>query len=120
MSLKTGGANLYADDTAITVTATCQNELENKLSAALGEVTTWMMKNKLTVNTKKTQAMCFGTKCITNQLDNTVVRYEGTTIDVVDSYKYLGVVLDPNLTFSKHVEYLEGKIIGRLRMMSKL
>ncbi len=54
--------HLYADDTAISVRASNCQELEYMLNNSLKEASVWMQKNKLTLNTKKTMAMCFGTK----------------------------------------------------------
>ena len=35
-----------------------------------------------------------------------VVTLEGSEIEVVDSYKYLGILIDDSLTFQPHVQYL--------------
>ncbi len=64
--------------------------------------------------------MCFGTNHTISQIYDLEIRANNITIEVVDKYKYLGVDLDPCLTFSKHVDYLKGTITGRIRMLSKL
>ena len=59
--------HLYADNTAITVKATTVEELEYRLSHALGQAQRWMHIDKLTLNLSKTKAMCFGTSHTLNQ-----------------------------------------------------
>ena len=72
------------------------------------------------MNTSKTKAMCLGTPYTTSQIIDPVISYDNVNIDLVDSYKYLGIVLDPNLKFDKHVDYMKRKLVGRLHMLSKL
>ena len=38
----------------------------------------------------------------------------------MDTYKYLGMMLDPTLKFDKHVDYMKRKLVGRLRMLSNV
>ncbi len=115
-----GSTQLYADDTAISIAGYSQEDLETKLSIALRDSITWMRRNKLTLNTDKTKAMCFGTPHTIRQVTDPTIVYGDIEIELVDDYKYLGVVLDPTLKFYRHVDYLKRKIVGRLRMLSKL
>ena len=41
-------------------------------------------------------------------------------IDRVTSFKYLGITLDPNLTFRNHVEYICKKTIGKIKLLSRV
>ena len=77
--------HLYADDTVITVTANHLDNLEHHIFDALN----WTTKSHL---------------ILTN--DNVRVNVNGTNIKIVKEFKYLGVILDPKLTFSKHAEYI--------------
>jgi hypothetical protein len=38
------------------------------------------------------------------------VRFENVKIDFVDNVKYLGLILDKDLTFSLHIKGLKGRI----------
>ena len=100
--------HLYADDTAITVTAGTPAELEYKLSHALTLAQRWMQKNRLTLNLKKTKAMCFGTNHTLNQVKDLLIKHEHDVVELVDNMKYLGVILDSMLTFKDHVTYIRG------------
>ena len=79
-----------------------------------------MNKNVLTLNLKKTNAMVFGTKHTISQLDDLAITCEGVDIEVRKKTKYLGVVLDSELKFTDHVNYLKQKLIGRTKMLGKL
>ena len=51
--------------------------------------------------------------------ENLNVHINDVAIELVDEFKYLGVYLDMRLTFSKHVEYITKKCMGKLRMLGK-
>ena len=63
--------------------------------------------------------MCFGTQHTTSQTKDSNITYEGVNIEVVEEYKYLGVILDPLLKFDKLADHLKREAVGRLCMMSK-
>ena len=105
--LSTFKANLYADDTAITVTADTPGEMTNKLVSILAAVSPWFKFNRLSLNCDKTHFMLFGTKPKLAKYDLTAVSHEGTEITRVDTIKYLGMKLDPTLSFNHHVEYIK-------------
>ncbi len=112
--------HLYADDTAITIRATNNEELHTRLQQKLNATARWMKRNLLTVNTTKTKLMFFGTNHTLSNIDppNIVSNKEG--IEIVDTYKYLGVMLDSKLTFTHHVTYLRKKSISRVKMLGKV
>ncbi len=71
----------------------------------------WCWSNKLPVNIEKTCYTIFKTACtkIPNFLDN--VNIGNVTIPIVPSTKYLGVILDANLNWEEHIEYLNKLLI---------
>ena len=85
---------MYADDTAISVGGDSQSHLEQQLNNKLGQVAHWINNNGLTLNIKKTKAMMFGTTYTLGQLNDVTIEYHGQRIEVVDQYKYFGVILD--------------------------
>ena len=46
--------------------------------------------------------------------------YEGNSIEIVDQYKYLGVVLDEKLSFDKHVNHLFDKSYPKLKLLNNI
>ena len=71
---------------------------------------------KLTINADKTVFMTFKNKNKKMQPIN--VEMEGRKIREVDDVKYLGLTIDKNLTFAKHIESIKNKIcplVGAIR-----
>ena len=112
--------HLYADDTAITVKDYTTVDLENKLNTCLKEVSEWMVDNQLTINSEKTKVMYFGTRQVTQKVGTIDIKHNNIQLESVDQMKYFGIILDHNLTFDKHVQYIKKKCGGRLRMLGKL
>ena len=79
-----------------------------------------MNENVLTLNLKKMNAVVFGTRHTISQLKDLEISCESVNVEVVDKTKYLGVMLDSELKFSEHVNYLKQKLIGRTKMLGKL
>ena len=48
------------------------------------------------------------------------LKYNATIIERVENYKYLGIKLDYNLTFSEHAMCIRSKVIPRLKMLNKV
>ncbi len=111
---------LYADDTAIVCTGTSQDEVMCKLGSELTLASTWLKDNKLSLNLLKTKVMFFGTNHKLNMITSNEMQFEDKPLEIVDNYKYLGVMLDSKLCFDKHVNYLHGKIYPKLKMLSRI
>ncbi len=98
---------LYADDTAIFVRNKSVNEINKILNDELAKVSKWLYKNKLTLNVKKTKSMLFGSKVRLGRNEDPInVSVNNSSIDHVNSFKYLGVYLDPSLTWVGHINHV--------------
>lgn len=64
----------------------------------------WLCRNVLTINTLKTCYMTFGSAKVLPDLN---IKFDGTAISRVRQYKYLGIVLDEELSFNKHVDHVQ-------------
>ena len=67
----------------------------------------------------KTTVMCFGITHTLSQVPELHTKSGGTTVNEVDTTKYLGVMLDGKLTFKEHVKYVKRKATSRLKMLGK-
>ncbi len=112
--------NLYADDTAITVCGHSSVEIEWKLNQTLKLVAAWFSYNKLSLNLNKTNFMLFGTHQTCKKYNNVMIRFGETNIKRVEELKYLGMMLDPQLTFSAHVNYIRKKTLGKIKLLGRL
>ena len=102
-SLKNCKYQLYADDTIIYISGDMELTT-GKLCADLNTFKNWCDKNKLTLNIKKNKYVTFGLKSQTRKITNHTVKIGNMRIERVHLYKYLGITLDMNLTYKKHME----------------
>ena len=64
--------------------------------------------------------MIFRSRNTLAKVETPVIKMDDEQVEFVKSFKYLGIMLDDNLTFSEHVTYLKKKTICKLKMLSKL
>ena len=112
--------HLYADDTVIY----CYNEniamAEKEMQKILNKFSKWCSINALTINTNKTKTMVFGSR---NKIKNSYkpeLYINNEMLQIVPTYKYLGVNLDQTLSFKYHLENLINNISFKLYMFSKV
>ena len=96
---------MYADDTSISIAASSLSELELALNAELANLHEWLNVNKLSLNIAKTEFMLIGSRQrLATTIDHSLtVQIKGHEIDGVPHTKSLGVYIDRNLSWSKHV-----------------
>ncbi|KAK0142318.1 putative RNA-directed DNA polymerase from transposon X-element [Merluccius polli] len=98
---------MYADDTVLYIHTKNKQLAAEKLTAAMVHVSDWLRNSCLHLNTNKTVCMFFSR----NSTDpDTDILIKGNSIQVVSQFKYLGITLDSNLTFQKHVKNVANKI----------
>ena len=111
---------LYADDTVIYISGTNTIDVVNKLQDDLNNYNIWCKGNKLTVNTKKSDFVIYGTKSKVSKIHYLELKLNGENLSRVPFYKYLGVFLDTNLNFNKHVDVSKKLISHKLYLLSKI
>ena len=93
----TPGRNIFfADDGIFYVTDTDFPSCVSSVKLLIENISKWMLNNKLTVNTAKTKLMYLSPRPI-DDLPN--IHFNGQILEWVDSFKYLGIILDKNLNF---------------------
>ena len=98
---------LYADDTVVSNKCNIETVGKNH-DAALAAVANWFHKNKLTINTTKTKHMMFVKGRNLKQHKTTINRAE---IDQTSSFRYLGLIIDDQLKFKDHINYVKEKLL---------
>ena len=101
---------LFADDSNIFVSDINPRSLKNQMISVLKNMDVWFRANKLTINISKTKYSIFvkQNQEIPNILNSIVVN--GTKISRVPDSKYLGLVLDDKLSWTKHIDELNEKL----------
>ena len=107
-----GGAELvmYADDTTVYASGASVEECTTKIIGALNNINEWMENNSLALNTQKSTYMVFKRKQNRIVSVEDSVRVNGTSLERVECMKFLGVTLDENLLWNKHVNIINNKI----------
>ena len=89
---------LFADDT--TILTTCKNNsIDKNFNQDLNSIENWCTNNRLTFNIDKTQVSKFG-----NSSKESEIVLGDQKLNVVNSFNYLGVVVDNKLCFKQHID----------------
>ena len=83
------------------------------LTDDLTRLTTWLGLNGLTMNVHKTQFMSLSRKCQEKEANGLRVLVEKEALEKCDDAKYLGVIVDRQLNWSKHVDRVKRKCLSR-------
>lgn len=105
---------MFADDALIYIVGRDVSALTQQLQEDLDSISIWFKANKLKTNVQKTKAMIFKTQC------NIDLSIDNENIEQVDQIKYLGVIIDQNLKFDKHVDYIVKKISKKVQFFRRI
>ena len=64
--------------------------------------------------------MLFGTPAQTKAYSHIKVQHREHQLEQCSTFKYLGIVLDSNLNFNAHAEYMKSKTIGKIRLLGRV
>ena len=104
--LENAKPDLYADDTTLYKSGNDIFELQNIMNKELNNILCWSNENKLLLNAEKTKCMLLTTlphPYFSLTLNN-------VEIEKVKEYKFLGIWLQDNLKFNKHISELTSTI----------
>ena len=109
--------SLYADDTAIFNNDYTLSKIQINLQSDYDFVVRWLEINCMYIHPDKTKVIAFGPK---RKLRNNdlYVKYNYVGLEQVNCIKYLGVTIDSQLLWSKHIESICSKVsrsIGCIR-----
>ena len=111
--------HLYADDTVIYASNASISRIQSTLQSNFNAIQLWFHSNHLLLNKKKSYSMLFPTRSATlNQDNNLLLKFlDDTPLVKVDELKYLGLVLDSQLSFRRHIHSVVNKINCNLRIL---
>ena len=106
----------YADDTTIIACDKTLNEVQLKLQSSVDNALVWLNNNRLLVNSSKSKCMLIGTR---QRLANSslLIHINGTFLENCEYTKLLGLYIDSNLTWNKHVDFLCKKLSKKLGIL---
>ena len=101
--------NLFADDTNIFCSSTSYDNLIKKCNETINKLENWVKCNKLTVNISKTHFVDFSKDKIKHTIRK-ILKYNSNVLNEKDHTKYLGIILQNDLKWNKHIETIMKKI----------
>ena len=106
---------LFADDSTISAAGESYGEACRLIAIDLELICTWLSHNRLVVNWSKTNHMLIGSS--TN--DASLLAINGNTLERLDSVKLLGVEIDSQLKFEKHINIVCSKVNKKAYLISR-
>ena len=114
------GFVMYADDTTLycSIDKLNSNNRNDIINEHLDKVGAWMKSNKLVPNSRKTKYMLFHkhNKVVSN-LDLII---NGSTIDQVSTFKFLGLHINSQLTWQTHINEISNRISRVIGLLYKM
>ncbi len=101
--LQTTEASMFADDTNLSCKGQTSADVEYKLNNDLKNIRKWLISNKLTLNTKKTEYMLIGSKHRLDAIsESPKILYGEYQLKRVKEKTVLGLIIDDQLKWNKH------------------
>ena len=95
---------LFANNTSIFLEGTEYSKVIKELNRELIRVSDWLKSNKLILNVKKTRYMVLHRSRIKLNRRVTII-IDSRNIELVQTFKFLGIILDSKLNFKNRLEY---------------
>lgn len=105
---------LYADDTAVVLSANSESELQNNVNNFFARYCAWCQQNCIVVNPAKSCFLCF------NNTNNIIVSINGHAIENTCHAKYLGLIIDNHLLWNHHVAHVTKLCCQRIGIFKKV
>lgn len=111
---------LFADDACIAYVDSNIDNLKQKMQNDIDNIAKWLIENKLTINAKKTKSMIISQRksIASNNLNLKIGNID--IVEQVQSYRYLGLTLQSNLSWNEHVSSISKKISGLCGVIRRL
>jgi ribonuclease P/MRP protein subunit RPP40 len=109
---------LFADDSNLIASASTIEALERKINQDTPLLANWLQINRLSLNLKKTHVMVFGKKS-KNQTRELSVSIEGTKLDIVKHTKFLGLILDNEISWKQHIIHISKKLAKSVGILKR-
>ena len=107
----------FADDTTLTLSGPKLNTLTQLIETELGKVLDWLLANKLIINLTKTHTMLFTNKREERSIS---IRAHNTILEQKSECKFLGIIVDEDINWKKHINYISNKISKTIAILRLL
>lgn len=113
---------LFADDLVFYCNNQSGNKIEEKLNIALNNLHKWCLSKDLNIHFGKPKWMLFSKTQKSTPIDSSMwtISCEGSIIEKVDQFRYLGVIIDHYLGFNQHYEATRTKISSAIGCLNRI
>ena len=114
--------NSFVDDSKMFLSFSAKDTNHNLelVKTDLLRIASWCCTNHLLLNPDKTKLAMFGThqmlKCVAPQS----IMFLGNELKISDSVKHLGIILDSQLFFNDHIDYLVASLMSKLCSINRI
>ena len=109
---------LFADDATFSFSGKNLDDLVSLCNTELSKFHEWSVSNRLSVNIDKTNFLLVSN--ILGNTDSINIIMNNRAINRKSHVTYLGVILDENVKFNKHTDYIGSKISRSIGVLSKI
>ena len=109
---------LFADDSNMLLSGKDPDDLIRTMNEEMVKVVDWLQINRLSLNLNKTHFILFQRKRVRVSMSIDVI-IDNVKIDMVERTKFLGVIIDQNLSFQGHINYIKGKVARGIGILYK-
>ena len=113
---------MFADDRNLFYSHKIIKTLFQIVNSELRLINEWFLANKLSLNAKKKKKVLFHKVSMCDSLPSQLptMTFNNIKIKEENSIKFLGVIIDKNLTWKNHIEVVENKISKILEFFTGL
>ena len=109
----------FADDTNMLLSHSSLETLAKRMNSDLKNLSQWLKANKLSLNVTKTELIIFHSSSKKTDPSLKII-LDGKRLIQTDTVKYLGVLLDDHLLWSKQINHVATKLNQAIGILSKL
>ena len=109
---------LFADDSNMFLSGKDPDDLIRTMNEEMVKVIDWLQINRLSLNLNKTHFILFRRKRVRISLSTDLI-INNVKIDMIERTKFLGVIIDQNLSFQSHINYIKGKVARGIGILYK-
>ena len=110
---------MYADDCVVYYANNSLTNVKNILERNLEYINNWCISNRLCMNVSKTKVLYISTKYKLDRMPRTSLTCGHTLVEQIDSYVYLGISLDAEISMNLFASVLYNKIQVKLFTLTK-
>ena len=117
---------LFADDTNIFITGKSEEEVYSRANLVLNAVNDYMESNLLHINLSKSVYMLFRpgrySSCARTREygSKKCLNLSGVSLTQVDQVRFLGVIIDSELSWEPHLEKLNAKLVSSIAVIKRI